>query len=192
MKVGILSDTHDRLPTFRRALELFRRFDVEAVFHAGDLVAPFAAKLLTAEDGPLPPSLCSPGSERVHVIYGNNDGEREGLKKVLPQIADGPLRVTLPPPPETTPPRERDAGKPTVVAMAHFFEWFAPADLAGADVVISGHDHTPAIQTREVGGRNVLLINPGECCGWVTGRCTVALLEIDGQGPRAELIDVQG
>lgn len=182
MKIGILSDTHDRLPTFRRALELFRRLEVDAVFHAGDLIAPFAAKLLTPDTdggGILPKGLFP---QHVHVIYGNNDGERDGLKKVLPQIADGPLRATL----------EPDRGEPVNVAMAHFFEWFEPKDLAGADVVISGHDHQPKIEAREVGGRSVLLINPGECCGWVTGRCTVALLELGGNRPEAQLIDVQG
>lgn len=181
MKIGILSDTHDRLPTFRRALQLFARLQVDAVFHAGDLVAPFAAKLLTAEAGLLPPKLFP---DRVHVIYGNNDGERDGLKNILPQITDGPLRVTLDTPGCGT-------GQ-TTVAMAHFIDWFKPADLAGADVVISGHDHTPSIQTRQAGGREVLFINPGECCGWVNERCTVALLDVSGLKPTAELIDVKG
>jgi len=181
MKIGILSDTHDRLPTFRRALQLFARLEVDAVFHAGDLVAPFAAKLLTADADVLPARLFP---DHVHVIYGNNDGERDGLKKLLPQIADGPLRVTLDTP--------GCLGGQTTVAMAHFIEWLEPADLAGADVVISGHNHTPAVQARQLGDREVLFINPGECCGWVNGRCTVALLDLAGVKPTAELIDVKG
>ncbi|MEM9913789.1 MAG: metallophosphoesterase [Planctomycetota bacterium] len=181
MKIGILSDTHDRLPTMRRALQLFARLEVDAVFHAGDLVAPFAAKLLTPEAGVLPAKLF-PGA--VHVIYGNNDGERDGLKNVLPQIVDGPLRVTLDTPGCLD-------GK-TTIAMAHFRDWFKPADLTGADVVISGHDHTADIQTRPAGEREVLFINPGECCGWVNERCTVALLDLSGPKPTAELIDVKG
>lgn len=181
MKIGILSDTHDRLPTFRRALQLFARLQVDAVFHAGDLVAPFAAKLLMAEADVLPAALF-PG--RVHVIYGNNDGERDGLQKILPQIVDGPLRVTLDTPGCGT-------GQ-TTIAMAHFIEWFKPADLVGANVVISGHNHTPAIETRQISDREVLFINPGECCGWVNGRCTVALLNLAGPKATAELIDVKG
>lgn len=183
MKIGVISDTHDRLPTFRRALELFRRLKVEAVFHAGDLVAPFAAKLLTPEARILPPDMFPGGSlpGAVHVIYGNNDGERDGLKKVLPQIVDGPLRVTLDTP-----------HGPRVVVMAHFIDWFKPADLAGADVVISGHDHAPGIESREAGGREVLFINPGECCGWLTERCTVAILDLSEPTPKAELVEVHG
>ena len=181
MKIGILSDTHDRLPTFRRALELFRRLKVEAVFHAGDLVAPFAAKLLMPAPGGSTdePGGVLPASVPVHVIYGNNDGEREGLKKTLPQIADGPLRVTLDTP-----------HGPKVIVMAHFIEWFKPTDLVGADVVISGHDYTAKIETRQAGEREVLFINPGECCGWVHDRCTVAVLDLSQPTPTAELIEV--
>ncbi|MEM9420741.1 MAG: YfcE family phosphodiesterase [Planctomycetota bacterium] len=181
MKIGILSDTHDRIPTFRRALQLFARLEVDAVFHAGDLVAPFAAKLLAVDADLLPAKLFP---DRVHVIYGNNDGERDGLKKVLPQIADGPLRVTLDTP--------GCGSGTTTIGMAHFIEWFKPADLAGVDVVISGHDHTPNIQARQVGDREVLFINPGECCGWVNDRCTIALMDLTGPKPTAELIDVKG
>ena len=184
MKLGLISDTHDRLPTFRRALEMFRRMEVDAVFHAGDLVAPFAARLLTAEAGVLPKPLADGA---VHVIYGNNDGEREGLAKVLPQILEGPVHVPLAVPGFAGP-------EPGVcrVAMAHFIEWFEPGDLEEADLVVSGHDHRAAIETITRGGREVLRVNPGECCGWVTGRCTVAVATIDGAGVRAELVEVAG
>ncbi|MCC6751040.1 MAG: metallophosphoesterase [Deltaproteobacteria bacterium] len=146
MRIGVLADTHDRLPLIDRALALFRERGVEVVIHAGDLVAPFAAKRLAAWTGPL------------HVVYGNNDGERKGLKEVLPQIQTGPLFVEL-------------GGRRILVH--HFLDWCKPADLARADVVISGHTHAVAVEERE--GR--LLLNPGECCAWLTGRATVALLE---------------
>lgn len=152
MQIGLISDTHDRLPTLRWALDCFRQRGIETLIHPGDIIAPFAAKLLADYPG------------TVHVVYGNNDGERAGLKRVLPQIADGPLRLEL-------------AGKQVVVH--HFLDWCTPDDLESADVVISGHTHEVCIQKRD--GR--LLINPGECCGWVTGRATVALLDL----PRGEV-----
>ena len=34
----------------------------------------------------------------------------------------------------------------------------------------------------------VLTLNPGECCGWLTGRCTVALLETETMA--VEIVDV--
>jgi putative phosphoesterase len=160
MKIGVISDTHDRVPTFKQAVDIFRDRQVEAILHAGDFVAPFAAKLLKPDHAPAP----------VYCIYGNNDGEREGLRKTLPQLQDGPLRVEL-------------GGR--TIAMHHYLDWFSEADVQGADVVISGHDHTVNVETRD--GR--LYLNPGECCGWVVGRCSVAIL--DTAGPEAEIVDIE-
>ena len=52
MKIGVISDTHDRLPTARRALSMFKRMNVEAILHAGDYVAMFVAKLLVPPELP--------------------------------------------------------------------------------------------------------------------------------------------
>jgi len=164
MLLGVISDTHDRLPTFRRALALFARLKVDAILHAGDLVAPFAAKLIA------PGQIDTP----THVIYGNNDGEREGLRGVLPHIVDGPVRLDL-------------AGH--VVVMHHFVDWLSAEDVKGADVVISGHNHTASIETKG----QTLYLNPGECCGWVNERCTIATLELSPErhhAPKAEIIEV--
>ena len=162
MKIGIISDTHDRLPTMRRGLELLKQQNVDAVLHAGDYVAPFAAKLLVDPE-------IAPTEAPLYCIYGNNDGEREGLKKTLPQIQDGPLRVEL--------------GGKTIV-MHHWIDWFKPEDLAGADVVIYGHNHEPRNEMQD----GVLYLNPGECCGWLHDRCTVAILETETLD--AEILDV--
>ena len=159
MKVGVISDTHDRLPTFRRAVAMFERKGVEAVFHAGDLIAPFAARVIASEALSVP----------LYCVYGNNDGERAGLKAVLPGIVDGPLAAHV-------------GGRKIV--MHHFIDWLRPEDQAGADVVITGHTHEVVNEVKD--GR--LYLNPGECCGWVRGQCTVAFLDLDG--PTAEIVQV--
>ena len=183
MKIGVISDTHDRLPTFVRAVEMFKRVGVGAIFHAGDYVAPFAAKLI------------GPGVLNIplYCVYGNNDGERKGLKAVLPNLEDE-LAVEI--------------GGRTVV-MSHFIDWLKPGQLwvngKPADVVITGHTHEIANETRllksqadhfanaEVvaGGTagGTLFLNPGECCGWLTGRCTVAILDTDTC--TAEIVDIR-
>ncbi len=147
MRVGVISDTHDRLPTLRAGIERLMQAGVNVLFHPGDIVAPFAAKVLAGFRG------------KLHVTYGNNDGERKGLKAILPQIQDGPLFIDL-------------AGKR--ILLHHFIDWCRPDDIARADVIITGHTHEPAIERRE----GKLLVNPGECCGWVTGRCTVAAVDL--------------
>ncbi len=149
MKIGVISDTHDRLPTFARAMSLFKRLQVEAVFHAGDYIAPFAARLISAEAVSVP----------VHCVLGNNDGEKKGLKAVLPQVVDGALTVKL-------------AGR--TIVMHHFIDWLKPAEIAPADLVITGHTH----QVVNENSNGKLILNPGECCGWLTGRCTVALVDL--------------
>jgi uncharacterized protein len=157
MLIGVISDTHDRLPAIDRAMALFAERRVEAVVHAGDLVAPFAARRLKASTVPL------------HVTYGNNDGERAGLLDVLPQIVDGPLHISL-------------GGRNILVH--HFIGWCSPEDIARAEIIITGHTHE-IVNTSEDGK---LYLNPGEACGWVSGRCTVAIL--DTAAPSATICDL--
>lgn len=157
MVVGLISDTHDRLPTMRAALDRFAQLGIQTLIHPGDIIAPFAAKLLAA------------WPHDVHVVYGNNDGERAGLATVLPQIQDGPLFVEL-------------DGK--LVLVHHFVDWCSDDDCARADVIVTGHTHEPA--TREHNGK--LFVNPGECCGWVTGRATIATLDLSSNA--VEMIEV--
>jgi len=157
MLIGVISDTHDRLPMIERALGVFDRHGVEALIHPGDFIAPFALKPLVACNKPL------------HATFGNNDGERAGLERLLPDLVDRPLFVEL--------------GGHTIL-IHHFIDWCRPEDIARADIVTTGHTHEVA--TRQQDG--TCLLNPGECCGWVTGRCTVALL--DTIGPSVDIIDL--
>ena len=95
--------------------------------------------------------------------------ERLGLKKFLPQIKDGPLMLQM-------------GGRRILVH--HFIDWCSSQDIAEADIIISGHTHE-AVNEQENG---TLFLNPGECCGWVYDRCTVALLDTEMMA--AEIIDL--
>lgn len=148
MRIGLISDTHDRLDAMDAALEWFRGAGIDTLIHPGDVIAPFAAKRLAAFGG------------RLFITYGNNDGERAGLMGVLPQIQNGPLWVEL---------------EGRRILVHHFIDWCAPADVAAADVVVTGHTHEAGVE--RVGGK--LLVNPGECCGWVTGRRTIGVLDLE-------------
>ncbi len=158
MRIGILSDTHDHLTMIDQALAIFRQQGVEMLLHPGDVVAPFAAKRLLTWTGPL------------HIVYGNNDGERKGLKTLLPQIQDGPLLI--------------DAGGRRIL-LHHSIDWCEPKDIAAADIIVTGHSHEIVNELRD----RKLYVNPGECCGWVTGRGTIAVA--DTQQMSAEIIEVK-
>lgn len=146
MRLGILSDSHDHLKNLQEALELLRGRGAEFLLHAGDIVSPFAAKVLVRCGLP------------VLAVFGNNDGERKGLAKLL-DIAPGPRRLEL-------------GGR--CIILAH-----DPADVSeelasGADAVVVGHTHEALVEPG-----NPLRLNPGETGGWLFGRATCALLDLE-------------
>ncbi len=161
MLIGVVSDSHDHVRLLTRALELFAERKVEAILHAGDYVAPFAARLLAD------PVLTA--GKRVYAVYGNNDGERAGLKALLPQLVDGPLHLEL--------------GGRSIV-LHHYVEWIDRAALVDAEIVISGHTHEIVRDTRD----GIFYLNPGECCGILTGRPTAAVLDTDAMS--ADILDL--
>jgi len=146
MEIGIVSDTHDRMPIIKKAVEFFEDHSITCLFHAGDFISPFAVRALLRFKG------------RIYTVFGNNDGEREGLKKLLPDIAETMLEAEL---------------KGKKILLAHRQESFKKKKLAGYDVAIFGHTHKAKI----IEGCP-LIINPGEACGWLYGSCTVAVLDL--------------
>jgi len=156
MLVGVISDTHDNLPKVGAAAAAFRERGVEVILHAGDYVAPFALKLLLK------------AGARVVGVFGNNDGERTGLRKVCPDLHEPPHRLEL-------------AGR--TVVMVHDPQALAQDVADGADLLVCGHTHGT-----EVRPGPPLLVNPGEAAGWLTGRATAAVVDLEGM--TAEIIDL--
>ena len=148
MKIGAISDTHDNLAAIAAALRFFEQQGVEIMLHAGDYCAPFALKRLLQTRIPL------------EGVYGNCDGEREGLTKLLPSLAVGPYHLEL-------------GGKK--VCLIHDRTRLSHEVFEASDIVLCGHTHEPKVERQE--GR--LVVNPGECAGWLTGRCTVAVIDTD-------------
>jgi len=91
-------------------------------------------------------------------VFGNNDGERKGLSKACETIYEGPHVMQL-------------AGRRIV--LAHEPETLVPEVTAGADLIIHGHNHIPGV---EAGLPKIL--NPGECGGWLSGKCTAAVVDL--------------
>ena len=70
------------------------------------------------------------------------------------------------------------------IVMIHDADALADDDLAGADVVVFGHTHEVVNDLRD----GVLHLNPGECGGWLSDRCTAAILDTDTLA--AEIVDL--
>ena len=156
MKIGIISDTHDNLPAIDRAIEVFTSLCVEAIIHAGDFVAPFAAKPIVGLGVP------------VYAVFGNCDGERDGLAETIAQIHEPPHRF--------------DLGGLSVL-VGHDRTGVDEDEIIRCGVFVYGHDHTARIAHGKT-----FIINPGECCGYVVGRSSVALL--DSESMEAHIIDL--
>jgi putative phosphoesterase len=159
MLIGIVSDSHDHLTRLEWALDRCVRENIDGLIHPGDVIAPFAARLLAEMwSGP-----------RL-TVYGNNDGERRGLQNVLSEIRDGAVSCDW-------------GGKR--ISVDHYPPDDNHLPVPDAEILIFGHTHQVLVERRN----GVLLINPGETCGWVTGRPTMAFL--DTENCRVEIIGIE-
>jgi putative phosphoesterase len=145
MLIAVVSDSHDALPAIDKALVAIREAQPDLILHAGDIISPFAAKRF-AETG-IP----------IRAVFGNNDGEKAGLHRVIPGICEPPLLV------------EADGLRLVVV---HSLDQL-PESMGGIDVVVSGHTHKVAVTTEN----RITFINPGELCGYLSGRCTFGFID---------------
>ncbi|MBN2395143.1 MAG: metallophosphoesterase [Candidatus Atribacteria bacterium] len=151
MKIGIMSDTHDNMPNIKKAVKIFNDEKIDLLFHAGDFVSPFTAREL----------------KNIHCpftgVFGNNDGDRLFLIDQFQKI--GPI---YPEPFQTT-----IEGKKII--MFHKNDVIAELATSQAyDVIIYGHTHQVDLYTKG----KTLVVNPGECGGWLTGKGTVAVLSL--------------
>ncbi len=154
MLIGIISDTHDNLFAVEKAINRLNQEKVELVLHAGDYVSPFII----------------PKFETLNCkfigVFGNNDGDHEFLKKKFLETRNCEIH-----------------GRFTEV----FVDNFRIALLHGEetellntlirsqyfDAVIHGHSHS---NVSEIKGKT-LSINPGEVCGYLTGKSTIMILD---------------
>ncbi len=149
MKIGIMSDSHDNLPAIAKAVSVFNDAEVSLVIHAGDLVAPFVSKPLAELE------------MDFIAVFGNNDGERFGLSRVF----EGKIH---------RPPYELDYNEKKILILHEPNNLDALVASGYFDAIIYGHTHDVDIQR----GRTIV-INPGECGGWLRGRRTVALWDVE-------------
>ena len=149
--IGLIFDSHDNLEALRQIVEIFNHLECSLVIHAGDFVAPFAARELSRLRCPL------------QAVFGNCDGEKEGLKKAI----NGWGHI------QPAPSEFKAAGLRFHLRHIPLPEEKLISLQGKVDVYLFGHTHKPLIEKRE----ELLIINPGEAGGWLTGQCSYALLE---------------
>jgi uncharacterized protein len=154
MLIGLISDTHDNLPLVEKAVKRLNEEKVELVLHAGDYTSPFVIakfKVLNC---------------RLIGVFGNNDGDHELLKKRFNETVNCEVRGRF---------AEIDADG-FKIALLHGDErelQNALVDCSGFDCIVSGHTH---ISVNKAKGKT-LVVCPGEVCGYLYGKSTLALLD---------------
>lgn len=182
--IGIMADSHDNLPVIRKAVDFFNGEKVQMVIHAGDLISPFTASEFKNLEMPF------------EAVYGNNDGERAGLKTAYSDLCslEDFKEINV-------------AEKKIGIIHGHQDKITKALAHSGIyDVLITGHTHQSLIsninfsnhskfsndnyewlnENKELNNlqiwegliKKTLIINPGETCGYITGKSTVVLLDI--------------
>ena len=153
MRLGLISDTHDRVPLIEKAVEIFNGENLDAVLHCGDFISPFSMIPFVRLQAPF------------YAVFGNNDGERAGLSRYFEKngwtLNDRPWTCEL------------DGRR---IAMLH-----EPENMdsylsdGGVELVVFGHTHEKHFRK----SNGVMVINPGEGCGWVKGTASMAIVDLD-------------
>jgi putative phosphoesterase len=165
MLIGLISDTHDNMPMIEKAIKKLNKEKVDLVLHAGDYVAPFVIPKFKALNA------------KLIGVFGNNDGDHEFLKKRFSETENCEIRGRF---------AEINADG-FKIALLHGDETEllnALINCESFDAIIHGHAHATSISKKG----KTLLVNPGEVCGYLSGKSTIALL--DTQKRAAKIIEI--
>lgn len=155
MRVGVMSDTHDRIPAVAELIRQMADADVTMVLHAGDFCSPFVLKVF--DDSRM----------TLAGIFGRNDGDPEGLST----RASTSLGIEL-----FESPHSFDLGGQRIL-IVHDIGDVQQRSLEAHSIVIHGSTHQQEMKTRG----DTLILNPGEGCGWIHGTPQGAILDLDSK-----------
>ena len=165
MLIGVIADTHDNLPMIEKAVKKLNEENVALVLHAGDYVSPFVIPKFKALNA------------KLIGVFGNNDGDHEFLKKRFSETENCEIRGRF---------AEINA-EGFKIALLHGDETELLNALINCeyfDAVITGHAHS--LEVRKKG--KTLVVNPGEVCGYLSGKSTMALLDTEKR--EAKLVEI--
>ena len=165
MLIGAISDTHDNLHQIEKAVKYLNEQKVGLVLHGGDYVSGFVIPKFKALN-------C-----KLIGVFGNNDGDHELLKKRFSETTNCAIHDQF----------ANVMVDNYRIALLHGTQTEllnAIIDSGYFDVVIHGHSHNKSIEKKG----KTLTINPGELCGYLTGKSTIAL--VDTAKHEAKLIEI--
>jgi putative phosphoesterase len=167
--IAVISDSHDHRDNILKAVSIINEKNVEALIHCGDFVAPFVKKWFDKLNDSI--------KNQFFGVFGNNDGERLYLKQILGQIcvfSQNSIEHII-----------ELGGKRIYISHMPKEETIDALSNSGMfDIIVSGHTHTMVNRKH----KEVLIINPGELCGYLTDKPTFAI--IDTETMEAEIIEL--
>ena len=165
MLIGVMSDTHDNIIQAKKAVTTFNWKNVEHVLHAGDIISPFMIDTFKELRAPLT------------VVFGNNDGDRALLEKKFGQLPYTRISGTFA--------RIEMGGMRIGLVHGNDRDLLETLRACGSlDLLVYGHTHRSEITNDGA----LLVVNPGEVYGHLTGRSTVAIVNTDKR--TAEILDL--
>ncbi len=144
MKVGIISDTHDRLDNLKKAIEIFYKEKVGLIIHCGDWISPFTLEYFDF--------ICQGFRVPVKSVFGNNEGD---IKRIIKRNANlkNPIQF-----PKEEAFKIEIGQKKSVVYHGHDLVILQSLiDSQVYDVVFTGHTH----KARNKKIKKTLVLNPG-------------------------------
>lgn len=154
MRIGLLSDTHDRVPAVRELLQQMIAGGVSLVMHAGDYCSPFTLRPFHEASIPM------------LGVFGRNDGDRDALQAAAKSDFGAAELFESP--------HSFDLGGKSVL-LVHDLSDVHQRSVDGHQVIVHGFTHMSEMKTRG----DSLLVNPGEGCGWLHGSPSAAILDLD-------------
>ena len=154
MIIGLMADSHDRVPAIRELLERMVERGVGVVLHAGDYCSPFSLAPF------LELSVAFAG------VFGRNDGDREGLRAFAAKGVGIELFES---------PHSIEVGGRRIL-LVHDLGEVAERSLESHEFIVHGFTHTQEVRELDTGP---IIVNPGEACGWLHGTPAAAVLDLE-------------
>jgi putative phosphoesterase len=153
MRVGLMADTHDRVPVIAEFVKLMQEAGVAMLIHAGDYCAPFSLRPIEE------------ASMSLAGVFGKNDGDIQGLLAKATagfgaELFEGPHSFEL---------------SDQRILVVHDIGDVQPRSIEGHSIVVHGFTHQQEMKHRG----DTLIVNPGEACGWLYGTPKAAILDLD-------------
>jgi uncharacterized protein len=164
MRVGLLADSHDRVPALAEFARRFAEAGVGFVIHAGDWCSPFSVAPLRATN------------VAVAGVFGRNDGDRQGLQAEAAKGMGFELYES---------PHSVEIGDTTILVV-HDIGDVQKRSLTSHAVVVHGCTHKQEMRVRG----DTVIVNPGEACGWLYGTPTAAIIDLESKA--IEVIRLEG